>query len=479
MFRKLSQLVNSRRGDEGLTLVELLIAVVILGLVSMALVGGLGSNTLVARKTAIVQNKNLTIDSAFEILEAANYKTCNANNTTADYTTKNPYSAVTAANSFPSTVKVTKIEIYGGRSGSNDVWTECPNWTATTLPGLMQRVTITDSVTGATRQVFKSFKADPADYGNGGTYALASLSAIVLREGVVSSNITATVSGALSGASTRYYVVNGTSSFFDVTLNDTTGVFTVKTKSTFQLSSNTRGQVVIGAFDTANAVYAVPTAFSVAVTPAISVTSTITNPISQIVNCGFLYSPNTNCAANYSAITTNPTGSAFSTTSSYFTINSSSGALAMKATTPAGTYSVPITITNGTASTTFLQEVTVFDKLAFATTFTVSKANHCGNTGFKSTSSSAPCTVTLTSTANTGSGQDSLTATTTNATISVSSTAYDLATSTYSITLVMYYKQNQTCKTGTSGTVTVTISDPGYSAYTAITMPTVAFAVTC
>mgnify|MGYP003345977760 CR=1 FL=1 len=68
------------KSDRGLSLVEIIIAVVILGLVSISMIGGLGSSTLVARKTNAVQNKHMTLDSASEILESALYKSCNTNN---------------------------------------------------------------------------------------------------------------------------------------------------------------------------------------------------------------------------------------------------------------------------------------------------------------------------------------------------------------------------------------------------------------
>lgn len=126
------------RADQGSTLIEVLIAVVILGVTGLALLDGVRSQVLQSGRVERAATKVVTLEAVAAMVAAAPYRSCVEDPT--------PYDSLTTGLSLPESVTVGVQEFQGGAAGG---WQPCGPGQQITIPGSAQQVTV--SVEGDSR----------------------------------------------------------------------------------------------------------------------------------------------------------------------------------------------------------------------------------------------------------------------------------------------------------------------------------------
>ena len=137
MFFKKKTKLNE---DEGLTLLEVIVAVVVLGIVGVTILNGISSSNYQAKKATSSEISFNYLTSAAENIASTPFVTCNA--------TKGPPTEYTSAlTSSPGTypVQVARVEaLYQSPSDTKNagIWYDCANWPSGEKASYLQRVSI-------------------------------------------------------------------------------------------------------------------------------------------------------------------------------------------------------------------------------------------------------------------------------------------------------------------------------------------------
>lgn len=464
----------------GFSLVEVIIAIVILGLAGAALINGITSSNLGSRKANDKALAFAALTAYGEAIASASFATCNEN-------LANPYSSISKP-----TVKtgesvaissVSGLIVSGAYAGQ---WKDCGSgWPTSEKASLVQKVKIAyldaSGATKFTRSITKTFGGTQAQYGERGDFRVASMSPVGVVAGAATrTNIALSVSGIPDADNNPatvdqllFYIMAGSATLVDPQLSESGGNWTLSIIAPASATGHTT--VEIGAFDVSKSVYAIPTTLSVSILQPIVLTAgtgtTAANPIVGAFGCPLRTIP-----FQFSA--TGGDGTiAFATTSTNFTMTNSGGLswLPNTGTTcgstglAAGSYTIPVTMTSGGLSASTNVYVNLRSR------FTAKTNTSCS--GFRT--STTGCSVSFSWPAGTGTGTPTVTSPASVNITSGPTVSYDSATDIYSVSIGIKYVATNgfLCKTAsaTTGSTTFSLTDAGantvqYSATQTITV---------
>jgi len=478
-----------KRRDEGFSLIEVIIAAVILGFVSVALLNGLNTVNLTSRLQHTPTQEYANLATAQVLIQRTTFTACSTN--------ANPYAAL---NTQLTALKVSIVSVKGIPANDTTKWDTCGNsWPVdgsgnqTDAPTVLQQITLQATIGRlSTRTVFKASNgAYPV--GSDGT----SVFSVTASIGGTATNVINIPSGcspslcatsaSLAALALPSTVTSSNLIYFVMGSNPTGVVASVSNSASPPTASiteyrNTDGTaylgspwVLLGAFDKTTNTLARPVRVyeNMVGLPTLSMTYPTATPTYFTAIAGYGFYPTTQtptATATLPAGYTTPAAS-YSTTSSIFSVNSSTGVVTipaanvanLTATTPT-TISVPIkatccSFTDPNAQGVFNMQVRVTPALGYSSS-TVASACTTSPFSFKASSAANPCVITTVLTG--GSGSAVAAAATNTANFNVASSTYTAATNT--VTTSIYYKNNGYCKTGTTASLAIgdlTFTDSG------------------
>ncbi|MFM7014193.1 MAG: type II secretion system protein, partial [Actinomycetota bacterium] len=157
----------SKKGDSGYTLIEVVVAIALLGFVALAILNSVSTGTKTASKIVVKQEPFLAISAAGEIIAQTKFVACNANN-------PNPYSTL----ALPSRAEATVAIVGVSAIDKNGSIVPCSDWPEGKPASMLQQIqlTVTDSNSNtATRTISKLFSSQTSEYGNSGDFKVQSL----------------------------------------------------------------------------------------------------------------------------------------------------------------------------------------------------------------------------------------------------------------------------------------------------------------
>ena len=485
----------AKRNEQGSSLLEVIVAVVILAVVGSTLLGGLNSANLAQRKTAQVAFAENQMQMGNDALALANFVACNSGLT-------NPYTDV----SLPNNVTILSVAVLDpATSATSACSTIAPNSAAQGAETVEQiKIQYTNAVTGITRTrtVLKYLQALTTNLSTDCKavgYKINALSPSTMQLVAGDSTILST---PVSTTCDSY----GTDTVWDSAtltgLNGATGLAAnVDAQSLINLSSVNTGTpgtitVRINGHDSLTGTAAINAQMTVGLLPKISLQSGTTTTWTALQGCGIMPpaqdQPSSNYCSTYNSTTSNKTralvltGGSRSNPSTWVTVASSStqpwkitpsgttGSLTYDATQTAfsGPTVLPFTATGGALfnNVTFGSiNLVVRPTLSFGSP-TVTTAQ-CANKNFKATTSSNKCSITLTSLPGTGyvaaSGSQYAASIAGGSKANVSTggdskVTYTSATDTYSKAITFYYKSGTgnlcaASSTGASDSATIAV----------------------
>ena len=120
---------RTRGADDGSTLVEVLIAIFVLGVAGLAILNGLQTELAGSRRLQAAASTQIALDAAAAAIGSVAYRSCATDST--------PYDALTPGLSLPAGTVVSVDEL---SSAATDAWVPCA--TPRSAPGAVQRVTV-------------------------------------------------------------------------------------------------------------------------------------------------------------------------------------------------------------------------------------------------------------------------------------------------------------------------------------------------
>lgn len=377
---------RSWRDDSGTSLLEIVIACVILGLLGLTLVNGLATVHLDARTkyTPSVEFGNLT--AAQTIVERAPFTPCTTNAT--------PYASLNAS---LASLNVRISQVSGLSSSSSLDWGTCGStWLSSDAPTILQEVTLVSTMSNGTSRVL--LKASPgyaAKTSSGNVFTVASTSTNTVNVAMGCSptckeTLRLTVPNSATGqviSSPSFYIVSTSAANFNPTIDASTGVLTVP-------ATSGTPYVLVGAYDTTTGAQATPMkVFAINLSrPTFSVTyPTGQSAFTAIEGFGFYGTQNLTVSG------TAPTGYSpvFSDSDPVFNVSSNGAiSLASPTTLTSGSKTVTVSVnccgfTDPNAVTTGTFSVSVTPKIAKSSQTLSTSCAH-----FLSTTSTSPCTIT-------------------------------------------------------------------------------------
>ena len=468
----------NKRNEQGSSLLEVIVAVVILAVVGTTLLGGLNSANLAQRKTAQVAFAENQMQMGNDALALTDFTAC-------DSTTVNPYTGV----NLPSNVTILSVEVLDPTTSAVTACSAITTTTAKAAESVQQiKLQYTNSATGITRTrttlkylqaLTTNLSTDCKAAGYSVNTITPSNMQLVAGDSNVASNALSTTCDGL-----------GTDTVWDATtvtgVNGATGVAAyVDAQGYLNFNSAASGSVAgtisvrVNAHDALTGTAAINKSMTVSLLPTISLLSGTTTTWTALQGCGIMPpamdQPTSNYCTSYNATTTNVrrtfvlTGGSRTNQSTWVPVTSSATQpwkIAASGTTGyltydsaqntyTGTSSLPFTATGGALyhNLSFGSiNLVVRPKLTFGTISVA--ASSCANKQFKATTSSNKCSITIMSVPGTGyvatnnsqyaasiSGSSSKT----NFSVNDSKVTYSSSTDTYSKAVTFYYKS------GTSG----------------------------
>ena len=131
-----------RFDDDGFSLVEVLIAVVVLAVTGLALIDALQSNLLQSRKISTSTTSTITLATAVDVLQAVPYVSC--------ATTSQPYTTLPSGFALPAGTVISVKEL----SPADATWQDCASINRSGVAGSAQQLSITTS-DGVTRTLLR------------------------------------------------------------------------------------------------------------------------------------------------------------------------------------------------------------------------------------------------------------------------------------------------------------------------------------
>ncbi|MFM7029887.1 MAG: type II secretion system protein J, partial [Micrococcales bacterium] len=179
MIRLMRALTGKRTRDEGFSLIEVVIAAVILGLVSVALLNGLSTLNLASKLQKTPSQEYANLATAQVLVQRTAFTACSTN--------ANPYA--TALNTQLTALNVSIVSIKGIPANDTTKWYTCgSSWPVdgsgvqTAAPTVLQQITLQANIgRQSTRTVFKA---------SSGAYPVGT-------DGTSVFSVTTTVSGTL------------------------------------------------------------------------------------------------------------------------------------------------------------------------------------------------------------------------------------------------------------------------------------------
>lgn len=310
--------------DSGSSFIEIIIAIVVLGIVGASLLGGMTSVDLVARKVSNLQTADMALNSAVSVINAATFKTCN--NTVA-----NPYiySATpdplgSDIGKLPAGVTISDVDGMLFENGQT-VWKHCgpagtgnaaDYWPSTLEASLMQRIVIVYTKpdnTKVSRAVTKIFRGLDAEYGNSGQFKVRIMnpasSSVELDQAITvglgfNKTVPLSTLNSLPNADIIYFAIPGYSGYVNPNVSGSNLSISIPTNTT-----EFRASVDVGAFDKKNAVYAIPATVTFAIDPTLiapspTPTPTVTpSPTPTIINAIYPGTAAISCPTTFKAST--------------------------------------------------------------------------------------------------------------------------------------------------------------------------------
>lgn len=136
-----------RHQDQGFSLVEVLLAVLVLGVTGVALLDGLQSNLLQSRKASASTNSIVNLATAVDVLRAAPFVSCASDS--------QPYAQLPNGLTLPDGISVTVTEFV---STSATPWQQCSQ---VSMAGAVQNLIVT-APDGSTRSLMRFGSGSPA-----------------------------------------------------------------------------------------------------------------------------------------------------------------------------------------------------------------------------------------------------------------------------------------------------------------------------
>lgn len=131
-----------RFDDDGFSLVEVLIAVVVLAVTGLALIDALQSNLLQSRKISTSTTSTITLATAVDVLQAVPYVSC--------ATTSQPYTTLPSGFALPAGTVISVKEL----SPADATWQDCTAINRSGIAGSAQQLIITAG-DGSTRTLMR------------------------------------------------------------------------------------------------------------------------------------------------------------------------------------------------------------------------------------------------------------------------------------------------------------------------------------
>ena len=483
-----------KRNEQGSSLLEVIVAVVILAVVGSTLLGGLNSANLAQRKTAQVAFAENQMQMGNDALALTDFVAC-------DSTLTNPYAGV----SLPNNVTILSVGVFNPSTSAVTACSSITTAAAKTAETVEQiKIQYTNGVTGITRTrtVLKYLQALTTNLSTDCKAAGYSVNTI-------SPSTMQLVAGDWTMGSTPLSTTCdsfGTDTVWDATtitgLNGATGLAAyVDSQSLLNFSSASTGKagtitVRVNAHDSLTGTAAIYKSMTVTLLPTISLLSGTTTTWTALQGCGIMPpaqdQPSTNYCTSYNATTTNVrrtlvlTGGSRSNASSWVPVASSATSpwkLTGSGTTGYLTYDSTQSAFTGTTTLPFTaQGGALYNPMSFGSINLVVRpqltfgaitvpTTSCNSKKFLSTTSSNKCSLTLMSVpgsgyvANSGSTYAASISTDARTNISTggdSKVTYTGSTDTYSKSVTFYYKSGtgNLCYGKASGT-----SDTGILAY--------------
>lgn len=453
---------HRRRRDEGFSLIEVVIAAVILGFVSIALLNGLNTVNLTSRQQHVPTQEYANLATAEVLIQRATFTACTTN--------ANPYSSLT---SQLSAINIVIPTVKGIPASDTTQWYTCgTSWPVdgsgnpTAAPTVLQQVFLKSTIG---RQTTRSvFKASNGSYpvGTDGTSVFSvstgtAINLVNIPSGCSPSLCTGTAT--LSATALPSNVTSSNLIYFVMGANPTDTVASVSgtTLTMTAYASGGTPWVLVGAFDKTTNTLARPIRFyeNLISVPTLAVSYPAANPTYYTAIAGYGFYPTTQTPAVTATLPSGYTTPTYSTTSTVFAVNSSTGAITIP--TPAnltttGTLSVPMaasccSFTDPNAKGTLNVSVKVSAAVAYTSS---SLSAVCTGQSFKTaTSSSNPCVITTTLTG--GSLNTTQPTAMTSSNFNVKSQVYTVTATGYTVATSIYYKTNGYCKTGTSASLAI------------------------
>ena len=403
-----------KRNEQGSSLLEVIVAVVILAVVGSTLLGGLNSANLAQRKTAQVAFAENQMQMGNDALALTDFVAC-------DSTLTNPYTGV----SLPNNVTILSVGVFDPNTSAVTACSSITTAAAKTAETVEQiKIQYTNGVTGITRtrtvlKYLQTLTTNLSTDCKAAGYSVNTISPstmqLVAGDWTIGSN-------ALSTTCDSY----GTDTVWDATtitgLNGATGLAAyVDSQSLLNFSSASTGTagtitVRVNAHDSLTGTAAIYKSMTVTLLPTISLntgSSSSTSTWTVLQGCGVMSTQSIKCTttstrqfvltggSRSSASTWQP-NVASSTMPWNLTVSGKTSTLSYDYTnnTAAGTYTLPFTATGGA----LLHDMNfgsinlvVRPQLSFGTGIVTATSSNCSNKAFKSTTSSSKCSISVSS----------------------------------------------------------------------------------